>query len=332
MSDDLLHGGAIDALQAAYPDAPTPWIDLSTGINPWPYPNTAVSPSHLHRLPTASAMQACRQSLAENLGVSPDAIVLAPGSELLIRLLPDAIRPRQVAMASPTYADHKHVWSKAGADIIETKDSLQLASNVDAIVVTHPNNPDGRVFNPNLLEKAREELAARGGWLFLDEAYADLMPERSLAHMSGAAGLIILRSFGKFYGLAGLRLGALLAPDNVQAIIADKLGSWPISGPALEIGARAFADKAWQDETRQSLNAAAARLDTILTRGGLRVLGGTDLFRFVDAGDAHAVFDHLAQAGVYVRRFDWSREHLRFGLPANAEEERRLAEALTLLA
>ena len=330
MTKDLTHGGAIDLVQAAYPNAPAPWIDLSTGINPWPYPNVSRQPSALNRLPTEAAMTACRTALATSLGASPETVLLAPGSELLIRLLPQAIQPHRVAIVSPTYSDHKAVWTRAGAEVIDIDDPRHAASDVDAIVLTHPNNPAGRVFDRSVLEATRENMAARRGWLILDEAYADLMPDCSLADLSGQAGLIILRSFGKFFGLAGLRLGAVLAPDSVCETLREILGVWPVSGAALEIGARAYADTVWQDETRQALRAAATQLDGILARGGLAPAGGTDLFRFVNTNDAYAVFDRLAQAGIYVRRFDWSREHLRFGLPANAEEERRLADALSL--
>ncbi|MEM9988531.1 MAG: aminotransferase class I/II-fold pyridoxal phosphate-dependent enzyme, partial [Pseudomonadota bacterium] len=272
----------------------------------------------------------CKRSLASAIGASPAPLLLAPGSELLIRLLPDVIRPERVAILSPTYGDHASVWKQAGVDITETADPLSLAKSVDAVVVTHPNNPDGRLFTHEALETARHTLAAHGGWLIIDEAYADLIPEQSFAPRGGADGLIILRSFGKFFGLAGVRLGALLAPIHIRNAVAERLGVWPVSGPALETGARAYDDLAWQARARTDLAAAAARLDATLTAAGLRIVGGTSLYRFVEVDTAYGLFEQLAKAGIYVRRFDWSQHHLRIGLPASQDAEARLKATLTL--
>lgn len=329
MNRDLVHGGALDAMRAAFPNAPEPWIDLSTGINPWSYPDTAISSDALTHLPTRSAYEACKRAMASAIGAPLQSLLLAPGSELLIRLLPAVIPPKRVAILSPTYGDHLSVWKQAGVDIVETTDPLSLAKSVDAVVVTHPNNPDGHVFDVEALETARQALASRGGWLIVDEAYADLVPEQSFASRGGAEGLIILRSFGKFFGLAGIRLGALLAPTNIQNAMAERLGVWPVSGPALEVGARAYADTAWQTRTRTNLSDATGRLDAILTKNGLCVVGGTSLYRFIKVVDAHEAFEQLARAGIYVRRFDWSRDHLRIGLPATIEGEVRLNAALS---
>ena len=329
MNRDLVHGGALDIMRATFPDAPEPWIDLSTGINPWPYPDTTVSVASLAHLPTRSKQEACRAAMAAAIGAPREALMLSPGSELLIRLLPDVIHPRRVAILSPTYGDHAAVWRRAGADLVETNDPLALASSVDAIVLTHPNNPDGRLFDVEALDTARRELAARGGWLIVDEAYADLVPDKSLAPHGGSEGLIILCSFGKFFGLAGVRLGAILAPESVRQALAERLGVWPVSGAALEIGARAYADTAWQTRARAKLFDAADRLNTILKAGNLNPVGGTSLFRFVEIARAHSVFEQFARAGVYVRRFEWSGSHLRIGLPATREAEARLNAALS---
>jgi len=330
MSHDLLHGGALDAMRAAYPDAPDPWIDLSTGINPWPYADVTISQNALTHLPTHLAMEACVQAMASAIGARPQSLLLAPGSELLIRLLPDVIHPRRIAILSPTYGDHATVWSRTGADIVYSDDPLSLASSVDAVVITHPNNPDGRLFDIEALETARKNLADKSGWLIVDEAYADLIPDQSFTPNGGTDGLIIIRSFGKFFGLAGVRLGAILAPQGVREAMAKRLGIWPVSGAALEIGARAYADTLWQAKTRDRLSKAVFRLDTILKVAGLCPTDGTNLYRYIEVANAHALFECLAHAGIYVRRFGWSETHLRIGLPATLDAERRLATALTL--
>lgn len=330
MNDDLLHGGALDRMQAAYPKAPTPWIDLSTGINPWPYPVGALPAAAWQHLPTAAAMQACRAAMTRAIGAPEAALLLAPGSELLIRLLPTVIAPRSVALASPTYGDHARAWRASGAEVLETADPLAEAGKVDALVLCNPNNPTGTVLERSQLGQALTRQAARNGWLIVDEAYADLVPALSLAPMAGAERLIILRSFGKFYGLAGLRLGALLGPPALLEATSQRLGVWPVSGPALAIGAQAYADRSWQAETRDRLVAARRRLDKILLDSGLWLVGGTDLFRLVRFENAPQLWHRLAEAGLYVRRFDYAPDLLRIGLPANAEAEHRLAAALSL--
>ncbi|MEO1303808.1 MAG: threonine-phosphate decarboxylase CobD [Pseudomonadota bacterium] len=327
---DLRHGGASDAMRAAYPNAPTPWIDLSTGINPWPYSDLTVSQDALARLPTQALSAACAMAMAHSIGAPPNAVVLAPGSESLIRLLPTVIAPRRVAILSPTYGDHKEVWTETGAEITLTDDPLAHAASADAVVVTHPNNPDGRVFDREALDHARQTLAAKGGWLIVDEAYGELGPDQSIAAQGGADGLIVLRSFGKFFGLAGIRLGAALAPEPLRDLLRTRLGAWPVSGPALEIGCRAYADLDWQAQTRERLKGAAGRLDQILDTAGLTPVGGTDLFRYVEVAAAYAAFERLAQAGIYVRRFEHSQSYLRIGLPATEAQEVRLAAALSL--
>lgn len=330
MTSDLIHGGALDQMRFAFPNAPDPWIDLSTGINPWPYPNIEIAQSSLQHLPSSEMYNACRDAMADAIGAKPEAMLLSPGSELVIRLLPDILDARRIAILSPTYADHASSWQRAGAEIVRSQDPLDCADWADAIVICHPNNPDGRLFELDAMEAARRKLAARGGWLIVDEAYADLIPKLSLSEKGGEDGLVVLRSFGKFYGLAGLRLGAALAPPAVLKAIAARLGTWPVSGSALEIGARAYADTTWQRETLKNLSIAADKLDHSLKEVGVSLVGGTDLFRLVELDDAHSVFRRLANAGVYVRRFEWSETHLRIGMPATSEAQERLLSALTL--
>lgn len=331
MSDDLFHGGAIGFMRRAFPHAPEPWLDLSTGVNPWPYPPLQASDECVYRLPTDERKVACRKAMADSIGVGEEHLILAPGSELLIRLLPTVLAPRRVCVLSPSYEDHKRVWSGAGCDeVLAASDPLQYASASDLVALCNPNNPDGRVFDPQALDAARRTLADHGGWLVVDEAYADLDPSLSLAPHGGKEGLIILRSFGKFFGLAGVRLGAMAAAPSVIAAISERLGGWAVSGAALEIGMRAYTDSAWQEETRRRLRAARVRLDSVLEKNGLNLRGGTDLFCYVECDGAHDLWERLARAGVYVRRFRESKRHLRIGLPVTKSDEDRLAAALRL--
>lgn len=332
MSGDLQHGGALDVMRRRFPDAPLPWVDLSTGVNPWPYAPVHFEPDTLTRVPLRADDEACREAMAAVWGSAPASILLSPGSELLIRLLPTVIPAQRVAILSPTYGDYTQAWRKSGAEIIQTDDPLSFAETVNVVVICNPNNPDGRVFAPASLREARARLARRGGWLIVDEAYADLDPGLSLAAEGGADGLILLRSFGKFFGLPGLRLGALIGPESIRRTMADRLGVWPVSGLALGIATQAYRDLDWQTAMRARLQRARQRLDALLVTSEPQMCGGTSLFGYAQVKDATVAWRELAQQGVYVRRFDWSSRHLRIGLPADAEEESRFEKALSLLA
>lgn len=330
MSEDLRHGGALDRVAIRFPAAALPWIDLSTGINPWSWPVDRVDPDSLHRLPTHGDMDRCRTEMAEAFAAPAAALTLIPGTEVAIRLLPQILAARRVAVLSPSYGDHAETWSAAGAEVVSTADPPGHADDADIVVLCNPNNPDGRCFDTDVLTDACRRLARRGGWLIVDEAYADLDPARSLAPLAGSPGLVILRSTGKFFGLPGLRLGAVLGPPTLAAGMERLLGVWRISGPALAIGARAYADLEWQQSMRGRLAAARASLDELLEAGGGRIAGGTDLFRYVEMKDAHAIWHKLCEHGIYTRRFDWTRSHLRIGLPESSEAKARLANALSL--
>lgn len=332
MTRDLRHGGALDDMRRRFPSAPDPWIDLSTGINPWSLPIGVDLVPAFQTLPTSQSYRDCRAALAQYLDIEAENILLAPGSELLIRLLPTVLNPRKVAILAPTYGDHAEVWKQAGCDVLEVDQPLYYCDQVDVIVLCNPNNPDGRRFDPERLEHTRNRLAARSGWLIVDEAYADLDPTLSCARFGGRPGLIILRSMGKFFGLPGLRLGAAIAPKSLQNDLLMRMGQWRVSGPALVAGCEAYSNSDWQVATRARLAAARRTLDPILMSAGLFVIGGTDLFRYVEVEAAHKAWNSLALSGIYVRRFDWSDRHLRIGLPAGLTAETRLAEALSPLA
>jgi cobalamin biosynthetic protein CobC len=232
-----------------------------------------------------------------------------------------------VAIPTPTYGEHARNWAASGW-AVESIDGLADVADRHAIVVlANPNNPDGRRIAPEALLALADRLAARRGLLVVDEAFADLTPRLSLAAAAGRPGLVILRSFGKFFGLGGLRLGFALGPAALIVDLADALGPWAVSGPALQIGAAALTDAAWIAATGQRLARAAARLDSLLTAAGLSIVGGTDLFRLATHPDAPALFERLGRNGILVRDFPERSTWLRFGIPADRDFD-RLAQAL----
>lgn len=311
------HGGSLAEARRLFPSAPEPFLDLSTGINPTAYPIGELPPEAWSRLPEPGTESALRRAAALAYGAAdPAMVVAAPGTQLLISLLPHLLPYRDIAIIGPTYGEHLATWRQAGATVTELTDPA--AARAPCLVLCNPNNPDGRRFEPKRLLALADDLASRDGLLIVDEAFADFTPELRLAPALPHPALLILRSFGKTYGLAGIRLGFALTTPSRAGRLREALGPWAISGPALEIGRRALTDSTWLQTQNEELARAAHRLDALLSRAGLTVRGGTTLFRLADSPRAAHLFNQLGSAGIWVRRFAAHPTWLRFGLP-NAE-------------
>ena len=322
------HGGDLTSARSMFPGAPEPLIDLSTGINPSPYPLPHLPPDVFARLPEASALERLCQAAARTYAAPSEAhVAAAPGAQILLPLVAALTPPGRAVVLGPTYSEHARAAALAGHSVTETRDVARLAE-ADLAVVVNPNNPDGRVVPPQTLLALAEALVRRDGLLVVDEAFTDVAPaDASLAHKVGK-GLVVLRSFGKFFGLAGLRLGFAIAAPEQAARLRAQLGPWPVAGPTVAIGSLALADTAWIETTRRALNVASQRLDNLLLDAGFEILGGTALYRLVRTNRAAIVFDHLGRAGIVVRRFRRSSAWLRFGLPGPESAWQRLTAAL----
>ena len=220
----LLHGGDLEAFGLQHPEALRPLIDLSTGINPYAY-EVGVAKDWTTRLPGRADEEACRAAFAAYAGVDADIVQIMPGTQAIISSLPHHFDERSVAVLSPTYGEHEASWRAAGHTVTTYKASEVLTADADVILVTNPNNPDGHVFEKAALRSCQERQKVRGGYLIVDEAFVDCQPEHSIAAEVQHGGLLVLRSFGKFFGLAGLRLGFLLAPEQIAAPLAQRLGA-----------------------------------------------------------------------------------------------------------
>lgn len=324
-----LHGGRLTAARRLFPGAPEPFLDLSTGINPIPYPLPSLAAESFARLPEPEDVAALEAAAAAAYGVTdPACVVAAPGSQSLIGLIPHLWPARTAAILAPSYAEHAAAWRAAGAKVMERPD-LPGLEGTDAAALVNPNNPDGRCHSAATVLALAGRMAARGSLLVVDEAFADLAPAQvSVAPLLPHPALIVLRSFGKTYGLAGLRLGFALLARERAARLRAALGPWAVSGPAVAIGRRALGDAPWRSAAKARLDAAAARLDARLAAAGLEVVGGTSLFRLARGGAAQDVFARLGRAGILVRRFAERPDWLRFGLPADEAAWARLDAAL----
>jgi cobalamin biosynthesis protein CobC len=327
--EPLLHGGDLAAARRLFPDAPEPFIDLSTGINPNPYPMPPLPDELFTRLPENAALASLAAIAAGCYGASSAAHVApAPGTQILLPLIAGLVGPGRAAVVSPTYVEHARAAALAGHRIKEIRD-LDTIGDAGLVIVTNPNNPDGRLFGKDDLLAAARHLHARGGLLVVDEAFMDVGPaESSLAPEVGRGNIVVLRSFGKFFGLAGVRLGFALTAPPLAARLSALLGPWAVSAPALAVGTKALADQVWIETARRQLNEAAGRLDRILTGAGLDIIAGTALFRLARARAASEWFHHLGRAGILTRVFSDHPAWLRFGLPAAAQDWQRLEIAM----
>lgn len=296
MTNGRDHGGGLDQAISQYGGCRSGWIDLSTGINPVPYPVGKISDGAWTALPDTGAVRRL-ECAARRFWSVPDkaAVLAAPGASALIARLPAHLEGTGVHIPKPTYNEHAAAFDGHG-----------WGDGADALVVVHPNNPDGRFCTQDALTAPQ---------LVIDESFCDIAPDKSLIEMAAEPGCVVLKSFGKFWGLAGLRLGFAIGDPRILDPLAEALGPWPVAGPALEIGARALEDHDWAQATRMRLEADAARLDQLLQSRGATCLGGTPLFRLYDVGNAELWQGKLASAHIWTRRFPYSESWLRLGLP-----------------
>lgn len=323
-----LHGGKVEAASALFPSARRPWIDLSTGISPWAYPHATLPIAAFTRLPEADLVAQLESAAANAFGVkNPEQVVALPGTDLGLRLLEPIFPRRRIAVVRPGYSGHLLAWKRSSVAEVSA-DSLEAAAETnDVIVLANPNNPDGRLISTDRLRGVAKTLASRNCTLVVDEAYADVAPEHSLCAEAGD-NLIIFRSFGKFFGLAGVRLGFVITSSTHTRSFRQLVGDWPICGPAAVSGQAAYRDLGWQSEQRERLKQAGARLDALLVDAGLELVGGTPLYRLARCADADSLFRQFAACGILIRPFNEDPRLVRIGLPADEEQWSRLREAL----
>lgn len=315
----------MDDAKRLFPGAPQPWLDLSTGINPVGWQPRGELEADLGPLPTLEALRGLEVAAASFLGVSAARVAAVPGSEIALRMLPVLLDSAPITAVTPGYGTHAEIATEK----LESHRLEEAFENASALLFANPGNPQGRVVAaPRMLEMA-SQIARRGGWLVVDEAFADASEDLSiLPHLDSSEPVIVLRSFGKFFGLAGLRLGFVIAPPHIVSRVRQLLGDWPVSTPAILWGTQAYRDSGWIARTRTSLMEQAGELDFTLRRHGLVGSGGCPLFRLVEHRDATGLFLHLARAGILVRPFANQPTWLRFGLPKDGAALLRLDEAL----
>ncbi|AGA92073.1 L-threonine-O-3-phosphate decarboxylase [Thioflavicoccus mobilis 8321] len=321
----LEHGGRLRQAAARYGIPLARWLDLSTGINPNGWPAPPPPAAIWQRLPEDDdGLEA-----AAHAYYGHPAPLSVAGSQAAIQALPRLRPAGHVAVLDPGYAEHAEAWRRAGHEVrpIAAERLREALPPVAVLVLIHPGNPTGARFTRDELLAWHARLAADGGWLIVDEAFIDTTPEHSLADLGPRPGLILLRSLGKFFGLAGARVGFVLAEPWLTEALRERLGPWPIAAPARWIARQALADRAWQRATRERLPVESQRLAALLARHGLPPSGGCALFQWVATPRAASLHEALARQGVLTRLFT-EPASLRLGLPGDEPAWTRLETAL----
>lgn len=321
----LEHGGRLRKAALDYGIAEADWLDLSSGLAPWPFPIPEIPIRAWARLPETD--DGLEQAACDYYGATQ--VLPVAGSQMAIQLLPRLRRAGKVGVLSPCYAEHAEAWRRNGYIVREVQEQEVdfYLDNLDVLVVVNPNNPTGLSLTPAKLLDWHARLAQRGGWLVVDEAFMDNTPQLSLAAHAHQVGLIVLRSFGKFFGLAGVRLGFVLAERKLLRLLAEQVGPWVVSGPTRVLGQACLQDT--ENHTRQRIRSdeASERLATLLERYGFKPQGGCALFQWLITDQAQALYEFMARRGILLRIFTHNSS-LRFGLPADTAEEARLEQAL----
>jgi cobalamin biosynthetic protein CobC len=329
----ILHGGAIAAAARLYGGAPHDWLDLSTGINPNPPEIPEIPTAIWNRLPDADLVERAQRAACSWYlrGVDESGVdhpLAVPGTQALIQILPRLAPPgRPIAILSPTYGEYGLCFRRAGFEVEEIAELSELRTEHGLVIVVNPNNPTGRLYDAGALRDLARRLEGQGARLHVDEAFGDSHPEATLAGFAPKMrNLTVSRSFGKYFGLAGVRLGFVFADSETLAFVESELGPWAVSGPALHLAAMLMAGDG--RDLAASIARRSAALSAILDRAGLCRLGGADLFQTVVHENAGSLFEHLARSHILVRKFDYASDWLRIGLAPDEEGDRRLASAL----
>ncbi|MFZ1813762.1 MAG: threonine-phosphate decarboxylase CobD [Rhizobiaceae bacterium] len=325
----IWHGGALDKAIARFGGRREQWLDLSTGINPRPWPVPRLERDAWERLPEAQAETRLLDTARSFYGVGDDSgIALSPGTQALIELLPRLLPGKTAAIVSPasgTYREHANCCVKAGRAVSHFERAQEAKG--DIVIVVRPNNPDASLVAEDDMRLLAQRLTAEGNWLIVDEAFCDPVPGESLASKLDG-NVIILKSFGKFFGLAGVRLGFAIGPASMTTMIGERFGPWSVSGPALASGHLAMTDAGWIEQTRQWLHNQSLQVGEIVQRHGLKLEGRNGLFVLARTADGMEMYEKLARRHILVRPFPDRPGLLRFGIPGSDDGLARLSAAL----
>lgn len=328
MVSAIVHGGGLAAAAARYGGRVEDWLDLSTGINPCPPGLPPMDSRIWHRLPDREREDDARLAARDFYGSGTILPLPVPGTQSAIQLLPRLLAAgKRAAILSPTYGEYGRSLTLAGVAVDCIADLADVGVEHGLVVVVNPNNPTGRCFPAEYLLTLATRISSWGGFLVVDEAFGDCQPALSVASaVERHDHLVVFRSFGKFFGMAGVRLGFVIANHAIQQIFSDGLGPWAVSGPALALASALLRQD--RNALHQHISLRKSALEAVLLHHGLTIAGGTPLFSLVECHDAKALHEHLCADHILTRAFDYAPNWLRIGLAPDAVADQRLIQSL----
>ena len=307
------HGGNLDKAISFYGGKESEWIDLSTGINPNSYPIPKLSISDWRSLPTKTEIKDLESIIKSKQKISSE-IIMVPGAQMAINFLPFLLKGEgtEVRILTPTYNEYNYCFTNTGFKVNSCQKFNQLF-NSDIAIIVNPNNPDGKIYEINELF----ELSKSVKILIVDESFIDSVECDSIVNQlnEDVSNIIVIRSFGKFFGLAGLRLGYVFSGKEIIRKFKRFFGPWQISKMSVKIATIAFSDDVWIKKTKNNLNEKANAIDNLMKKINWKITGGTNLFRLYSTSNSDLAQKLLAEKFIWSRKFSYSKKWIRLGIP-----------------
>ncbi|MEP2979564.1 MAG: threonine-phosphate decarboxylase CobD [Lentilitoribacter sp.] len=321
----LEHGGNLERAIQTYGGSRSDWIDISTGISPFIAPIPDLDLSSWHRLPERAVVSELAE-IAKKYYASKQNCLVTSGSQFLINHLPDLLQG-DVGIVGPTYGEYAGAFARNNRSYTALS-SIDDIGDVRSLVLANPNNPDGRLYSQDELCVLAKVLKQRDGYLVVDEAFCDVCEKASMLMTDPIENLIVLKSFGKFFGLAGARIGFVFAHNEVLSRIKYLQGPWSVSGPSISVARHVLTRDGIHCELLKKISSRHGQFIQMLGRTGLKIAGGTKLFTLIEHESAANLHEHLLVEKILTRKFDYNASWLRLGLTCNEEEDLRLQQAI----
>ena len=308
------------------------WIDLSTGINPNAYNDFNIDKTVYSHLPSGNQLAELMSIARGYYNLNQEIKICAyQGAQGVINILPNIVNKNihdTIQILTPTYTEHYRVWNDHGFKIrLVTNIENELDPSIPFVLV-NPNNPDGKLFQPKYLEELWERIRKAGGFLILDESFMDGTPDMSFRFDNCRDNVIVIRSFGKFFGLPGLRLGFVYGDNHYINKVSSLVGPWPISSSSLLIARKAMLDTVWISATITDLKMKSTALSNFLHDQKLKTVGDCYFFKTIELDNASQMHKALANHGIWTRIFNYNQKWLRMGLTKNKFEFEYLANTI----
>ena len=318
---NIQHGGDIDLAIKKYGGQRADWIDLSTGINRTSYPWQESVKVELRDLPSSKLLMGLEKAASRAYKVAEGTDTAAvQGAQQIISLLPICLKNyNSVAILGPTYNEYEKAFKSSGIKA-ETVSEVSKLSSSDIAIIVNPNNPTGKV----IAEEILDDLSKKVRILIIDESFKMFSSRR----IQKFDNVIQINSLGKFFGLAGVRLGFVSGPSDFIKSVREMLGPWPISSIAAEIGIIALNDTTWISEMEKILLEGSNVLHKACSTKNWKLVGKTNLFHTYATSSCLEVEEQFAAHYIWIRTFDYSQTWIRLGIPTSKYEWTRVRQVL----